>query len=187
MRKREPRIGGWRAAGASAIALFGVWLSAVTAAAATVNLSFSSSSASPVHVVVGDVINASVPPAPPPPPGWTVKGSLEAPIPTSSDSSILPSVSAGYDSFGTAHATFRAARAGTATIDLLSAAPEECQQLTSTSTSTVTSTATSSSTTSTTTATTTTTNPLLECGESAVAALRFTIDVSAAGTLGTST
>lgn len=112
-----PSMEGARLAVAGLVAVLAIAFSAASATASTtINLGPQAPTA-PVHVVVGDQIVVTLPPiSTTPSPGQVIVGDPRYPLPTSSDSTVLPRLSAAYQADGTAVAAFQAAAAGTATI-----------------------------------------------------------------------
>lgn len=138
-------------------AILGCLVVATTAAAAsTVHLD-QNLPTSPVQVVVGDAIDLTLPPfIAKAPTGYGGGGPKPDPLPTTSDSTILPLVGSTYDADGTLHAEFEAAQAGTATISVFSPGTAFCRTATTSTTSTVTTSHSTSASTSTTSTTSTT-------------------------------
>ena len=167
-----------QAVAAFAVAAAGGLLAAIPAAAAsTINLNQDLPTA-PVQATVGDVIDITLPPA-----GFSLDGVIEYPMPTSSDSGVLPKVSGSYDADGTLHEEFTAMKAGTATISVVHPGGLFCPKPTS-STSTSSS---STSSTSTSSSTSMSGPPTVDPGCVAVAAplpTVVTVVVSAAGVQG---
>lgn len=183
--RRGPRwIGRRRAVVLATAAALGGVLATPAAAATTVQLT-QNLPATPLQVAVGDQIHVTLPPVTPAiPSGYTGPASVKYPAPTSSDGTVLPLTSAIYDAGGTEHATFQAASAGTAQINVVGPSYFYCRTSTSTSTS---ATATTTTTSSTTTATGATASPApLSCAVVDPALQTATVVVSGTGVQGIS-
>jgi hypothetical protein len=170
-----------RLAIAGLVALFAAAvMSPSVAASNTINLGPQAPSA-PVHVVVGDQLVVTLPPASlTPSPNETITGDPRYPLPTSSDSSVLPRVSAGYQPDGTAVAVFRAASSGTATITTHTPQLEYCFQSTPTPSPSSTPATTTTTTSSSATPSASPTHSVGGCASS-VALYQVTVVVSATG------
>lgn len=159
-------------AAAGCVALVAVPVSAATTVQLTQNLP-----TTPVQLTVGDQINLTLAPVTPAvPSGYSGPSTVRYPAPTTSDGTVLALTSATYDSGGTEHATFQAATAGTAKINVVGPSYQYCAVPPSTTSS-------SSTTTSTTTATPT---PTVSCVVADPALQSATVVVSNTGVQGAS-